>query len=90
VICSAAAGHAEAEAEAEPHLQGHRQGADGSSVVTLAHGKKVERSEAGVTDNEEDALVYSSLKKRDKCVDKANLVHHLVWIFRGKRGIKLV
>jgi len=40
----AAAGHA----EAEPHLLGHRQGADGSSVLTLVHGKKVERSEAGV------------------------------------------
>ena len=54
--------------------------------MTLVHGKKVERSEVGVTDNEGDvnegdALVNNSLKKREKCVDKANLVHHLVWIF---------
>jgi hypothetical protein len=60
-------------------------------VVTLVNGKKVERSKAGVTDNEGDvnegdALVNNSLKKREKCVDKANLIHHLVWILGGGEG----
>lgn len=36
-------------------------------------------------------LVNSSLKKREKCVDKVNLGHHLVWIFcGGQKGNQVV
>jgi hypothetical protein len=62
----------------------------------LVHGKKVERSKVGVTDNEgdvneRDALINNSLKERERNASTRPTLF-IIWFgfFLGGEGIKLV